>query len=48
MNKKALKKAKEKIKRDLHGKRLALPPNKRHKSKKAYKRLKKVEVDEGD
>jgi hypothetical protein len=36
-------KVKKKLKRDLHSKRLALPPNKRHKSTKDYKRLKKVD-----
>ena len=46
MDKKTRKKAKEKIKRDLHGKRLVLPPNKVYKSKKDYKRKTKVEVDE--
>ncbi len=40
------KKNKAKVKRDRHGLRLSLPPNKRHKSKKDYKRTKKVKYDE--
>lgn len=42
------KKQKEKVKRDLHGMRLSLPSNKRHKSKKDYKRNNKVKVHEVD
>lgn len=42
------KKQKEKVKRDLHGMRLSLPSNKRHKSKKDYKRDNKVKVHEVD
>jgi hypothetical protein len=38
------KKKKEKLKRDKHALRSLLPPNKKHKSKKDYKR--KVEIDE--
>lgn len=37
---------KEKIKRDLYGMRLSLPPNRRHKSKKDYKRANKVKTHE--
>jgi hypothetical protein len=40
------KKLKEKLKRDKHGMRLSLPSNKRHKSKKDYKRNNKVKVHE--
>ena len=39
---------KEKIKSGLHGKRLSLPPNKRHKSKKDYKRNNKIKPHEID
>lgn len=46
MTKKTRKKAKAKIKSDLHGMRLSLPPNKRHKSKKDYKRVNKVRVQD--
>lgn len=46
MNKKKAKKVKEKIKSGLYGKRLALPPNKRHSSKKDYKRKNKVKPHE--
>lgn len=46
MDRKKRKKLKEKIKSDLHGKRLVLPPNKRHKSKKDYKRKNKVKPHE--
>ena len=46
MDKKKLKKAKEKIKRGLYGKRLALPPHKVHKTKKDYKRKNKVKTHE--
>jgi hypothetical protein len=38
------KKIKEKLKRDKHGLRLSLPSNKRHKSKKDYKRNNKIKV----
>jgi hypothetical protein len=40
------KKIEEKIKRGLYGKRLSLPANKRHKSKKDYKRKNKVRIHE--
>ena len=47
MNKrKKREKQKEKIKRGLYGKRLSLPSNKRHKSKKDYKRNNKVKPHE--
>lgn len=47
MNKKKKReKQKEKIKRGLHGMRLSLPSNKRHKSKKDYKRKNKVKLHE--
>ncbi len=46
MKKKKAKKIKEKIKSGLYGKRLTLPPNKRHKSKKDYKRENKVKPHE--
>lgn len=47
MNKrKKREKQKEKIKRGLHGMRLSLPSNKRHKSKKDYKRNNKVKTHE--
>lgn len=45
-NKKKKQQQKEKIKRDLHGMRLSLPPNRRHKSKKDYKRTNKVKTYE--
>lgn len=40
------KKQKEKLKRAKHGMRLVLPSNKRHKSKKDYKRKNKVKTHE--
>ena len=46
MDKKKRKKAQEKIKSGLYGKRLSLPPNKTHKTKKDYKRKNKVKVHE--
>ena len=45
-NKDKRKKQKEKVKRDLHGMRLALPSNKRHKTKKDFKRVTKVKLHE--
>lgn len=48
MDKKRAKKLKQKVKSDLHGKRLALPPNKVHKTKKDYKRKNKVKVQDVD
>jgi hypothetical protein len=46
VDKKKAKKAKEKIKRGLYGVRLTLPSNKRHKTKKDYKRKNKVSPNE--
>ena len=46
MNKKERKKQKEKVKRAKYGMRLAMPSNKRHKTKKDYKRKNKVKVHE--
>ena len=42
IKKKKKQQQKEKVKRDLYGMRLSLPPNRRHKSKKDYKRDNKV------
>ena len=46
MNKIKRKKLKEKVKLSKLVTRLSLPPNKRHKTKKDYKRITKVKVDE--
>ena len=46
MSKQKRKKLKEKIKRSKPTVRLPIPPNKRHKSKKDYKRNNKVKVHE--
>lgn len=46
MNKHKRKKLKEKIKNSKPTVRLSIPPNKRHKSKKDYKRKNKVKVHE--
>ena len=48
MNKKKAdkKKIKEKLKRDKHGMRLSVPPHKVHKSKKDFKRIKKVKLQD--
>lgn len=46
MNKQERKKKKDKLKRVKHALRSVLPPNKRHKSKKDYKRKGKVKVHE--
>lgn len=46
MDKKKRKKVKAKIKSGLYGKRLSLPPNKSHKTKKDYKRKNKVKPHE--
>lgn len=46
MNKQKRKKLKEKLKRSKPAIRLSIPPNKRHKSKKDYKRKNKVKVHE--
>lgn len=48
MNKKERKKLKQKIKLGKPVTRLSLPPNKRHKTKKDYKRNNKVRVHEVD
>jgi len=45
-SKEELKKKKLRLKRLKEGLRLDLPPNKVNKSKKLYKRLKKVDIDE--
>lgn len=46
--KKEIKKAKEKARASKPRVRLSLPRNKRHKSKKDYKRIKKVELEENE
>ena len=46
MNKRDRKKLKQKIKLSKPVTRLILPPNKRHKSKKDYKRKNKVKIHE--
>lgn len=46
MNKQERKKRKEKLKRSKPTVRLTIPPNKRHKSKKDYKRNNKVKPHE--
>ena len=46
MKKQDRKKLKEKVKRSKPVTRLSLPPNKRHKTKKDYKRKNKVKVHE--
>ena len=48
MSKKKLKKMKETMKRGLLGKRLTLPAHKVHKTKKDYKRVSKVKVQDVD